>query len=100
GREALVRARDAGVRRKLSIFTLEQDAPVFGGEAVLHDGKVVSVTTTGNVGHTVGKPIVYAYLPIELANERNFEIESFCERYPARRQDGALYDPENRRLKA
>jgi 4-methylaminobutanoate oxidase (formaldehyde-forming) len=100
GREALLRVRDAGLRRRLAIFTLERDAPIFGGEAVLHAGKVVSVTTSGNVGHTIGKPIAYAYLPIELANEREFEIESFCERYPARRHDGALYDPENRRLKS
>jgi len=100
GRDALLKARDAGLTRKLAIFTLERDAPVFGGEAVLHNGTVISVTSTGNIGHTIGKPIVYAYIPIELTDERDFEIESFCERYPARRQDGALYDPENRRLKS
>ncbi|MEX0808407.1 MAG: FAD-dependent oxidoreductase [Dongiaceae bacterium] len=100
GRDALLRHRDAGIERKLCLFTLEKPAPVFGGEALLHNGNVVAVTTTGNVGHTVGKPIVYAYLPIELADARDFEVESFCEHYPARRHDGALYDPANERLKS
>ncbi|MEX1107783.1 MAG: glycine cleavage T C-terminal barrel domain-containing protein, partial [Dongiaceae bacterium] len=100
GRDALLRIRDAGIERKLCLFTLEQPAPVFGGEALLHDGEVVAVTTTGNVGHTIGKPIVYAYLPIALAQESDFEVESFCERYPARRYDGVPYDPANERLKS
>jgi 4-methylaminobutanoate oxidase (formaldehyde-forming) len=100
GRDALLKIRDRGIARKLSIFTLERDAAVFGGEAILHEGRVIGVTTTGNIGHTAGKPIVYAYLPVELAEARDFEIESFCERVSARRQDGALYDPENGRLKS
>ena len=33
-------------------------AAVFGGEAILRDGKVLGVTTSGNFGHTIGKPIV------------------------------------------
>jgi 4-methylaminobutanoate oxidase (formaldehyde-forming) len=74
--------------------------PVYGGEAVLHGGKVVGVTTSGNFGYTIGRSIAFAYLPIELTGERSFEIEAFGEVSAAIRHDGPLYDPENKRLKA
>jgi 4-methylaminobutanoate oxidase (formaldehyde-forming) len=100
GREALAVQKAKGAERKLCTFTLEKPLPVYGGEAVIHDGKVVGVTTSGNYGYTVGKSIAYAYLPTALAGEAAFEIESFGEASPARRHDGALYDPSNARLKA
>ena len=79
---------------------MEQPLSVFGGEAILHEGKVVSVTSSANFGHTIGKPIVYGYLPVELAEAREFTIEAFGEQAPALRRDGPLYDPANARLKA
>jgi 4-methylaminobutanoate oxidase (formaldehyde-forming) len=100
GREALQRIREAGVGRRLATFTVERPLAVFGGEAILHQGRVVSVTTSANFGHTIGKPIVYAYLPIELAGARDFAIEAFGEQAPATHCDGPLYDPANLRLKA
>ena len=99
GREALEKVKAEGVKRKLCTFTLEKPASVFGGEAVLRNGKVLSVTSSGNFGHTIGKPIVYAYLPIEETEHVDFEIEAFGEVYPATRRDQPLYDPTNSRLK-
>jgi 4-methylaminobutanoate oxidase (formaldehyde-forming) len=58
------------------------------------------VTSSGNFGYTISKSIVFAYLPIALAGEADFEVESFGEVSPARRHDGPLYDPKNQRLKA
>jgi sarcosine dehydrogenase len=100
GREALQRIKQEGPRRNLATFTLEQPLSVFGGEAILHEGRVVSVTSSANFGHTIGKPIVYGYLPIELAEARHFTVEAFGEQAPAVRRDGPLYDPANARLKA
>ena len=100
GREALARIKAEGAKRKLCIFTLARPLAVFGGEAILHRDTVISVTTSANFGHTVGKPIVYGYLPIELAGEREFAVEAFGERTPALRHDGPLYDPTMERLKA
>jgi sarcosine dehydrogenase len=100
GRAALARVKAEGPKRRLCIFTAEAPACVFGGEAVLHGGRVVSVTTSGGFGHTVGKPIVYAYLPAELAQESDFELEAFGEIVSLRRHDGPLYDPGMARLKA
>ena len=99
GRAALARIEAEGVKRKLSTFTLERPLTVFGGEAILHRDRVVSVTTSANFGHTVGKPIVYGYLPIEIAGERDFTVEAFGETAPATRHDGPLYDPRMERLK-
>jgi len=100
GRDVLAAQKAGGVQRRLCIFALEQPLPVYGGEAVLHRGEVVGVTTSGNYGYTVGKSLAYAYLPATLATEHGFEIEAFGAVSPARRHDGALYDPENLRLKA
>jgi 4-methylaminobutanoate oxidase (formaldehyde-forming) len=100
GREALQRIKQEGACRKLATFTIEQPLSVFGGEAILHEGRVVSVTSSANFGHTIGKPIVYGYLPVELAEARNFAIEAFGEQAPAVRHDSPLYDPANARLKA
>ena len=70
------------------------------GEAIIVDDAVVGFTTSANFGHTIGKPIAYGYLPVELADRTDFVIEVYGEPIPAIRHDGALYDPKNARLKA
>ena len=100
GREALARVKAGGPARRLCTFTVEEPADVFGGEALLRRGRVLGVTTSANFGHTVGKPIVYAYLPAEELEHTDFEVEAFGRACPAVRHERALYDPENARLKA
>ncbi len=99
GRDALARIKTEGATRRLCIFTLERPLTVFGGEAILHRDKTVSVTSSANFGHTIAKPIVYGYLPMEIAAEREFTVEAFGETAPALRHDGPLYDPKMTRLK-
>jgi 4-methylaminobutanoate oxidase (formaldehyde-forming) len=103
GRDALVAQQETGVTRKLCTFTLESMAYPVSGEAIMlpdGDGKVVGFTTSANFGHTVGKPIVYGYLPADLADRSEFVIEVYGEPIPAIRHDRPLYDPDNLRLKA
>jgi 4-methylaminobutanoate oxidase (formaldehyde-forming) len=100
GRDVLLRQKEAGIRQKLCTFTLADPLPVYGGEAILKNGKVVGVTSSGNFGYTIGKSIAYGYLPIELTQEQGFEVEAFGELSTATRHDGALYDAENKKLKA
>ncbi|MEE9250189.1 MAG: FAD-dependent oxidoreductase [Alphaproteobacteria bacterium] len=100
GRDALVKAKEVGPKRRLCTFTLDEPVSVFGGEAILRDGKILGVTTSGSFGYTVGKPIVYGYVPIEDAGHRRYEVEVFGEAVPAVRHDRALYDPERKRLLA
>ena len=98
GREALLRAKAEGVGRRLCCFTLEAPAPVFGGEAILHAGRVVGVTTSGGFGHSVGKPIVLGYVPTEAIDDGPYAIEAFGEAIPATRHPRPLYDPARARL--
>ena len=49
---------------------LEKPLPVYGGEAVIHRNKVVSVTCQRQFHAYDQQVIVYTYLPIALAGER------------------------------
>ena len=98
GRDALKKIRAARVEKKLCCLTLAEKTPVFGGEAILHKGEVVGVSTSGNFGHTVGKNIVFAYLPTALLKEQDFEVEAFCEPVKATLAPRVLYDPKRERL--
>jgi 4-methylaminobutanoate oxidase (formaldehyde-forming) len=102
GRAALVAQKDAGVPRRLCTFTLEAMAYPVSGEAIIHPdtGAVVGFTTSANFGHTVGKPIVYGYLPSELADRDDFIIEVYGEAIPAVRHPRPLHDPTSSRLKS
>lgn len=100
GRDALKRIKAEGVARKLCSFTIDGFAPLHGGEAILHEGRVVGSTTSVGYGHTLGKTIAFGYLPAELAAEPSFEIEAFGHAYAARRGPRTLYDPKMERLKA
>ena len=100
GREALVAQRFDGPARRLCTFTLDQMAYPVSGEAIIADGQVVGFTTSANFGHTIGKPVAYGYLPIELADRTDFVIEVYGEPIPATRHDGALYDPSGAKLRS
>ncbi len=101
GRAALAKQKEVGVTQKLYALVLDKPLSVYGGEAVLHNGKVMGVTTSGGYGYTIGKSIAFCYLPVEVGDHHDaFEIEAFCERTVARKIDGAAYDPKNERLKS
>lgn len=101
GRDALIRARAEGAKRKLCVFLLDEPVSVYGGEAIYAaDGRVLGVTSSGGYGHTIGKSIVYGYVPSEDAKAPRYEIEAFMKRIPATRIDKAPYDPERRKLLA
>jgi sarcosine dehydrogenase len=102
GRDALVAQKEAGIARKLCTFTLESTAWPVSGEAIIHPdtGAVVGFTTSANFGHTVGKPIAYGYLTVDLLDRTDFTIEVYGEPIRAVRHDKPLYDPTSSRLKA
>ena len=97
GREALERIEAEGPEERLCLFTLEQPADVFGGEAILRDGAVLGVTSSASFGHTVGKPIAMGYVSTAEARHRDFVIEAFSRPIPAVRHDEPLYDPKGTR---
>jgi glycine cleavage system aminomethyltransferase T/glycine/D-amino acid oxidase-like deaminating enzyme len=100
GREALAKIKVAGLTRKLCSFTIEGFAPLHGGEAIFHGGKVVGSTTSVGYGHTSAKTIAFGYLPMEIADQKEFVIEAFGKAHNATRGPRCLYDGKMERLKA
>ena len=100
GRSALQRVNSQGVKRKLACFLMEGFVPLHGGEAILHEGRVIETVTSGGYGHTIGKSIAYGFIPMKLFNEKTFEVESFGVRHAAVRSERPPYDPERRKIAA
>ena len=51
-------------------------------------------------GHTVGRSIFSAYVPVELADEVDFIVDVATVRHPARRHDRPLYDPDGSAIRS
>jgi 4-methylaminobutanoate oxidase (formaldehyde-forming) len=100
GRKALEQQAKDGPKRKLSTFVSDNKLPLYGGETILHDGKVVSLASSAGFGHSVGKTIIYGYLDAALASVEDFDIEVFGDSHPIKRVNGPLFDPDNKKLKA
>src|SRR5436309_8619306 len=99
GRDALVRQKAEGIRRKLSCLTLDDPAWVaLGGEPVRVDSRVVSRVTSGGPGYSVGLSIAYAYLPVEVATPgTRVEVEFFGEWVEGLVAAEPLWDPKGER---
>ncbi len=104
GREALVKQKAEGIRRKLCTFVLsdtDEFVQIYGGEAVYYEDRVLSRVRSGGYGFTVKKNIFYAYLPVELAKQGNrFTVELIEGRREAEVTAPVLYDPKGEKLKA
>ncbi len=103
GREALIRAKESGLRRKLCCLTLDGAGVLMGKEPIFapgEDGKAIGYVTSANYGYSVGKFIAYGYLPLEHADVgTKVEIEYFGERLPATVSAEPLFDPAGARMK-
>jgi 4-methylaminobutanoate oxidase (formaldehyde-forming) len=102
GREALVRQRAEGVRRKLACLTLADPAWVaLGGEPVRVANRVVGRVTSGGFGYALGLSIAYAYLPVALAAPGTpVEIEFFGEWVAGLVAAEPLWDPRGDRVRS
>lgn len=98
GRDALLEIKERGVDRKLVCLALDDPLHVYGGEAVLAGGKVVAQSTSGNFGYSVGKSLVYAYLPINAIEQGDFEVNAFGVRSSATLVKSAAYDPKRLKI--
>ncbi|MBF8185312.1 FAD-dependent oxidoreductase [Nonomuraea sp. K274] len=88
GRDAL----STDINRKL--VPLLSTEVVMGKEPVRHDGRTVGYVTSAAYGHTIQRPIAYAWLPIELAEPgTHVDISYFGRRVPAEVAAEPLFDP-------
>jgi glycine cleavage system T protein len=102
GRDALLAQREQGVQRKLVNLHCDGELPglVLRHQPVYADGDLVGSVRAGDYGHTIDKTIALAYLPIEvLESGADLELGVQGERHPVEVTAGALYDPENQRVR-
>jgi dimethylglycine oxidase len=101
GREALLRRKEEGPRRKLSCLLLDDPSVVvMGSEPVYAEGRSVGYVTSAAYGYSIGQSIAYAWLPPELSEEgAKVEIEYFGERHGATVAEEPLFDPAMKRMR-
>ena len=102
GREALEKKRERGLTERLACMTLDDPtAVVMGKEPIRAGGAVVGYVTSANYGYSIGRGIVYGYLPVDLATEGTpVEVEYFGDRLAATVAAEPLWDPKGERLRA
>lgn len=71
---------------------------MFGGEAIIAGGEVLAQSTSGNFGYSVGRSLVFTYLPLDSLDRSDLEVEAFGERSSASVIDGAIYDPQRKKI--
>lgn len=105
GREAVLRKREAGLGRRMVQFLLEDPEPMlFHNEAVVRDGKIVSIVTSANYGHALGGAVGMGYVPCagesaEAVLASRYEIEIAGRRVAARASLAPMYDPRSDRVR-
>lgn len=93
-------ASDGRARRRLRCLTVDDGrSVVLGKEPVYVDGAAAGYVTSAVFGHTVGRPVAYAWLPPELSEGDGVEIEYLGERVPATVSAEPLVDPGMERIR-
>jgi sarcosine dehydrogenase len=99
GRDAVAGARPVDRRLRTLLVGGQDYLPLYGGEAVLVDGVTTERVRSAAYGHTVGRNVAYAYLPVELDAAAKVEVEVLGTPVAAELADDVLVDPENLRLR-
>jgi 4-methylaminobutanoate oxidase (formaldehyde-forming) len=106
GREALLRQREKGVKKRLVQFALEDPEPLlYHNEPIFRDGAVVGHVTSAAYGHALGRALAFGYVRgpgmVDAAYVKagRYEIEIAGTRHAARASLAPFYDPKNLRLR-
>src|SRR6185369_12151597 len=100
GRAAIAGMTADTVSRRLSCLTVDDGrSVVLGHEPVFLDGNPAGYVTSAAFGHTIGRPIAYAWLPASAVPGRGVEIEYFGRRIPATVATEPLFDPDMARIR-
>jgi 4-methylaminobutanoate oxidase (formaldehyde-forming) len=105
GREAVLRKREEGLKRRMVQFRLTDPEPMlFHNEALVRDGEIVSYITSANYGHFLGGAIGMGYVPCEGESAEevlasSYEIEIAGTRVPAVASLRPMYDPKAERVR-
>lgn len=102
GKKALETINAEGITRRLCTLVIGDEGylALYGGEAVIKAGKVISRLRSAGYGHHVQNNIGYAYLPSEMAKKgTKVEVDIFGEVVAAEVVTDIIYDPEGRSIK-
>ena len=106
GRDALLRQKEAGVRKRLVQLLLEDPEPLlYHDEPICRDGLLVGSTTSAMYGHTLGAAVALGYIagdePVTAAfiGAGSYEVEVAGERVPAKVSLRPMYDPAGTRVR-
>ena len=102
GREALLKQKADGPKQKLCCLTLDDGrVEAIGKEPIRAADKIIGWVAAGGYGYSVGKSIIYAYLPIEYSKAgTELEAEFFGESVKAVVAKSPLWDPKGERIRA
>ncbi|HXT42094.1 MAG TPA: aminomethyltransferase family protein, partial [Candidatus Angelobacter sp.] len=105
GRDALLKQKQAGPKRQLVIFVLQDREPVlWGSELIYRDGRPVGYTTSGSYGHTLGGGVAMGYVNnpdgvnTAFIKSGRYEINVNGTRVAATAHLRPPYDPERKRI--
>ena len=101
GKDALVKQKAEGIKRKLCTLTLADDRTIVLGKEPIRSGdKIVGWVASGGFGYSVNKSIAYAYLPMEYAKVGTaLQVECFGEQVGAEVAQAVLWDPKAERIR-
>ncbi|HVO48834.1 MAG TPA: FAD-dependent oxidoreductase [Steroidobacteraceae bacterium] len=109
GLAALLARRGERLKRQLVQVSLEEtsaQAPLmYHEEPLVRDGVIVGSVKSGAWGHRTGRSLAMGYVSTpggvtgDWLDSGRWEVEIACERYAARVQTEAWYDPTNRRIR-
>jgi dimethylglycine oxidase len=100
GSAAIAGLDDGSVARRLSCLTIDDGrSVVLGQEPVYLDGRPAGYVTSAAFGHTVGRPVAYAWLPAAAGVGTRVEVGYFGRRIAATVAAEPLVDPEMTRIR-
>ncbi|XP_029735141.2 sarcosine dehydrogenase, mitochondrial [Aedes albopictus] len=106
GRAAVERQLENGVSKRLAFFTLNEQVPIWGLEAVYRNGEIVGHLRRGEYGYTLQKPIGQAYITRKdgdyITNEYiksgHYQIEIMGKLHDAQCHLRSPFDPKGERI--
>lgn len=103
GRDAVLRKRDAGLKRRMVQFLLGDPAVMaWHNEPILKDGRIVGTVTSGNYGHHLGGSVAMGYVPVEVGEDlltARYEIDVAGRRVDATASLVPMQDPKSERVR-
>ncbi len=100
GKAPAMAEKAAGPKRRLAAFVVDAvDADVVAYEPIWVGDRVVGFCTSGGFSHWTGKSVAQGFLPAEMADLREVEIEILGQRRRATRIDGPLWDADGARMR-